>query len=75
MRLQYKLFCAEVVRQCLQQVNDPQFVAMKINSVIIIKKLSFFENKHNEKKFHHEKMLMKICAARHENDFSIRKTL
>ena len=70
MRLQYELFYAEVARQCLQQVNDPQSVAMKINSVIIIKKLSFSENEHSEKEFHDEKILMKIRAARHENDFS-----
>ena len=75
MRLQYKLFRAEVARQCLQQVNDSQSVAMKVNSVIIMKKLSFFENEHNKEKFHDEKMLMKIRAARHENDFSARKVL
>ena len=75
MRLQYELFCAEVARQCLQQVNDLQSVAMKVNSIIIMKKLFFSENEHNEEKFHDEKMLMKIRAARHENDFSARKTL
>ena len=63
MRLQYKLFCAEVARQCLQQVNDLQSIAMKINSVIIVKKLSFSKNKHNKEKFYDEKMLMKIRAA------------
>ena len=73
MRLQYELSCAEVVRQCLQQVNDPQSAAMKINSIIIVKKLSFSKNEHNEKEFHDEKMLIKIRAARHENDFSARK--
>ena len=73
MRLQYELFCVEAARQCLQQVNDSQSVAMKINSVIIVKKLSFFENEHNEEELHDEKMLMKIRAARHENDFSARK--
>ena len=73
MRLQYELFRAETARQCLQQVNDSQSVAMKVNSIIIMKKLSFFENEHNEEKFHDEKMLMKIRAARHENDFSARK--
>ena len=73
MRLQYELSCAETARQCLQQVNDSQSVAMKVNSVIIVKKLSFFENEHNEEEFHDEKMLMKIRAARHENDFSARK--
>ena len=75
MRLQYELFYAEVVRQCLQQVNDSQSVAIKINSVIIVKKLSFFENKYNEEEFYNKKMLMKVCAARHENDFSVRKIL
>ena len=75
MRLQYKLFHAEAVRQCLQQVNDLQSVAMKINSIIIVKKLSFSKNEHNEKELHDEKMLMKICVARHENDFSARKVL
>ena len=40
MRLQYELLYVETVRQCLQQVNDSQFIAMKINSVIIIEKLS-----------------------------------
>ena len=73
MRLQYKLFCAEAARQCLQQINDSQSVAMKIISVIIMKKLSFPENEHNEEKFHDEKMLMKIRVARHKNDFSVRK--
>ena len=75
MRLQYKLSRAEIARQCLQQVNDSQSVAMKINSVIIIKKLSFSENEHNKKEFYNEKMLMKIRAARYENDFSARKIL
>ena len=46
---------------------------MKVNSVIIVKKLSFFKNEHSEEKLHDEKMLMKIRAARHENDFSARK--
>ena len=71
--LQYKLFRAEAARQCLQQVNDPQSVAMKINSVIIVKKLSFSKNEHSEEELHDKKMLMKIRAARHENDFSARK--
>ena len=73
MRLQYKLFYAETVRQCLQQVNNSQSVAMKVNSVIIIKKLSFSKNEHNKKKFYDEKMLMKIHAARHEKNYSTRK--
>ena len=73
MRLQYELFRAEVARQCLQQVNDLQSVAMKVNSVIIVKKLSFFEDEHSEEKLHNEKMLIKIRAARHENDSSARK--
>ena len=74
MRLRYELFYAEAARQCLQQVNDPQSAAMKINSVIIIKKLFFSENEHSEEKLHDEKILMKIRAARHENDSSARKT-
>ena len=73
MRLQYKLFRAETVRQYLQQVNDSQSVAMKVNSVIIIIKLSFFENEHSEEELHDKKMLIKIRVARHENDFSTRK--
>ena len=73
MRLQYELFRAEVVRQCLQQVNDSQSVAMKVNSVIIMKKLFFSKNEHNKEKVYDEKILMKIYAARHENDFSARK--
>ena len=73
MRLQYELFRVEAVRQCLQQINDSQSVAVKINSIIIVKKLSFSKNEHSEEEFHDEKMLMKICAARHENDFSARK--
>ena len=73
MRLQYELSCAEIVRQCLQQVNDSQSVAMKINSIIIVKKLSFFENEHSEEEFYDEKMFMKTRVARHENDFSVRK--
>ena len=48
---------------------------MKVNSIIIVKKLSFSENEHNEKKFHDEKMLIKVRAARHENNFSARKIL
>ena len=75
MRLQYELFRAETARQCLQQVNDLQSVAMKINSIIIVKKLSFSKNEHNEEKLYNEKILIKIRAARHENDFSARKTL
>ena len=73
MPLQYELFRAEIVHQCLQQINDSQSVAMKINSIIIVKKLSFSENEHNKEKFYDEKILMKIYAARHENDFSVRK--
>ena len=46
---------------------------MKVNSVIIVKKLSSFENEYNKEKLYDEKMLMKIRAARHENDFSARK--
>ena len=75
MRLQYELSCAEIACQCLQQVNDSQSVAMKVNSVIIVKKLSFSENEHSEEEFHNKKMLMKIRAARHENNFSARKVL
>ena len=75
MHLEYELFCAETARQCLQQVNDSQSVAIKINSIIIIKELSFFKNEHNKKEFYDEKMLLKIRAARHENNFSARKTL
>ena len=37
MRLQHELFCVEIARQCLQQVNDSQSIAIKINSIIIIK--------------------------------------
>ena len=73
MCLQYELSCAEAVCQCLQQVNDSQSVAMKVNSITIVKKLSFFENEHSEGEFHDEKMLMKIRVARHENDSSVRK--
>ena len=73
MRLQYELFCAETARQCLQQVNDSQSVVIKINSVIIVKKLSSSKNEHSEEKFYDEKMLMKVRAARHENDSSARK--
>ena len=73
MRLQYKLSYVKAVRQYLQQVNDSQSVAVKVNSIIIVKKLFFFENEHSEKELHDEKMLMKIRVARHENDFSARK--
>ena len=73
MRLQYELFRVEAARQCLQQVNDSQSAAMKVNSIIIVKKLSSFENEHNKEKLHDEKMLIKIRVARHENDFSARK--
>ena len=74
MRLQYELFCIEVVRQCLQQINDLQFIMIKVNSIIIVKELSFSENKHNKEKFHDKKILIKIRAARYKNDFSVRKT-
>ena len=73
MRLQYELFRVKIARQCLQQVNDSQPAVMKVNSVIIVKKLFSFENEHNEKEFHDEKILMKIRAARHENNSSARK--
>ena len=46
---------------------------MKINSIIIIKKLFFSENEHNEEELYNEEMLMKIRAAQHENNFSVRK--
>ena len=39
------------------------------------KKLFFSENEHNKKELHDEKMLMKIRAARYENDFFICKVL
>ena len=75
MRLQYKLFCIEIVCQCLQQVNDLQSAEMKVNSIIIVKKRFFFsKNKHSEKEFYDEKILIKIHVTRHENDFFIRKT-
>ena len=73
MYLQYELFYVKIACQGLQQVNDSQSAAMKINSIIIMKKLSFSKNEHNKKKFHDEKMLMKIRVARHENNFSARK--
>ena len=57
----------------MQQVNDSQSIAMKINSIFIIKKLSFSQNEHNEEKLYNEKMLMKIRAARHKKTFSARK--
>ena len=75
MHLQYELSCAEAVRQCLQQVNDSQSAAVKVNSIIIVKKLFSSENEYSEEELYNEKMLMKIRAARHENDFSARKVL
>ena len=75
MRLQYMFFDIEIVRQCLQQVNNLQSVAMKIKSIIIVKKLSFLQDEHSEKELHDEKILMKIHVTRHENDFSVRKIL
>ena len=42
---------------------------MNVNSIIIIKKLSFSKNERNEKEFYDEKMLMKIRVARHKNNF------
>ena len=75
MRLQYELFYVEVVCQCLQQVNNLQSVAIKINSIFIIKELSFSKNEHNKEEFYNKKMLMKIRAVRHENNFSARKIL
>ena len=67
------MFYAEVACQCLQQVNNSQSIAMKVNSVIIIKKLSFSKDEHNKEKFYNEKVLMKIRTARHKKDFSARK--
>ena len=67
------MFHIKTICQCLQQVNNSQSVAMKVNSIIIMKKLSFSKNEHNKEKFYNKKMLMKIRAARHENDFSARK--
>ena len=75
MRLQYKLFYVKTVRQYLQQVNDSQSVAMKVNSIIIVKKLFFSKNEHDKEKFHDEKMLLKIRVARYENDSSAHKIL
>ena len=75
MCLRYKLSYAEAARQCLQQVNDSQSVAMKVNSIIIMRKLSFSKTEHNKEKFHDKKILMTIRAARHENDFPVRKIL
>ena len=43
---------------------------MKVNSIIIVKKLSSSEDEHSEKEFYDEKMLVEVRAARHENDFS-----
>ena len=63
MRLQYKLFRVETVHQCLQQINDLQSVAMKVNSIIIINKLASLKNEHSEEELHDEKMLMKIHIA------------
>ena len=51
MRLQYKLFYAEVVRQCLQQVNDSLSVAIKVNSVIIVKSCLFQKMSTTKKSF------------------------
>ena len=48
---------------------------MKINSIIIVKKLFFSRNKYNERKLHDQKILIKIRVARHENNFSVRKIL
>ena len=74
-RLQYELFCVEVIRQCLQQINDSQSIVIKVKSIIIVKKLFSSKNEHSEEKFHNKEMLMKIRVARYENDFSVRKTL
>ena len=56
MRLQYKLVRAKTARQCLQQVNDSQSVAMKVNSIIIIKELFFSKMNTTKKNF-----MMKKC--------------
>ena len=56
MSLQYELFCVEVnVCQCLQQVNNLQSIAIKVNSIIIIKKLFFSKNERSNKKSYDEK--------------------
>ena len=48
----------------MQQINKTQSASIKINSIVIIKKLFFSKDKNSEKKFENNKILIKICAAR-----------
>ena len=73
MHLLYKLSRSEIVRQCLQQINNSQSVAMKVNSVIIVRKLFLSKDEQNEKKFYDEKILIKVCVARYKNNFFVCK--
>ena len=67
MRLEYKLFCADIARQYLQQINKTQFASIKINSIIIIKKLFFSKDKNNKKKLEDNEILTKIRTIRQKN--------
>ena len=64
MRLQYKLFRADVARQYLQQINETQSASIKINSIIIVKEFFFSKDKNNEEELENDEILMKICVAR-----------
>ena len=75
MRLQYDLFHTKTARLCLQQTNEQQFAIIKINSIIIVKKLFFSKNENDEKKFYDEKMLIKIRVVRQKIDSFARKIL
>ena len=75
MRLQYDLFRAKTVHFCIQQTNEQQFATVKINFVIIVKKLFSSKNKNDDKEFYNEKMLIKIRAVRQKINFFVRKIL
>ena len=63
MRLQYELFRAKTAYLYLQQMNEQQLTIIKINLIIIMKKLFSSKNESDEKKFYDEKILMKIRAV------------
>ena len=54
-------------------MNEQQFATVKINSIIIIKKIFFLENENDKKKFYDEKILMKVCVIRQKMNFFARK--
>ena len=75
MRLQYNLFRAKTVCFYFQQTNKQQSATIKINSIIIVKKLSFSENKNDKKKFYDEKILIEVRVVHQKINSFARKAL